>query len=181
MFANREESRILINMSLRVTCASMIISMHIECALDPSTVNIQRQWNQRSIQGGLAYLRASLPQWESIKWSLRMFDAILAKLNLGLEASNSNEESLSSRQRLSYGTAGATKKNVSRIAPNSNEEGISASKTRAVDFMPAFQSSYSSNLDQEPDFISESFFLDPFLDGLLDDTTMEDLFGAEAI
>lgn len=58
--------------------------MHIECALCSTTQPVQRQLSQTSIHNGLAFLRTSSRHWDSIRWSLRMFDAIVTRARLGL-------------------------------------------------------------------------------------------------
>ncbi|KAH8690552.1 hypothetical protein BGW36DRAFT_465466 [Talaromyces proteolyticus] len=76
------------------TCASTVIAMHIECALSAYSSDTQRQWSQTSIHSGLAYLRASLQNWDSVRWSLRMLDVIVSRSRLSLAAPEHRKKDL---------------------------------------------------------------------------------------
>jgi hypothetical protein len=62
--------------------------MHIEIALDTSRTSRTPRTDRSLMHTGLDFLRASSEHWYSIKWTLRMFDVIISKLDLTLIESN---------------------------------------------------------------------------------------------
>jgi hypothetical protein len=56
--------------------------MHIEIALSPSFASPQGRANRTHIHNGLAYLRASSEHWQRIRWTLRMFEVVVARTGL---------------------------------------------------------------------------------------------------
>jgi hypothetical protein len=67
-----------------MTCASTVIAMHIETALDKSITTPRRQNSQIHIHKGLSYLRASSEHWYSGQGSLHMLEEIVNKTGLTL-------------------------------------------------------------------------------------------------
>ncbi|KAK5062908.1 hypothetical protein LTR84_004984 [Exophiala bonariae] len=77
-----------------MTCASTVIAMHIETALDKSITTPRRQNSQIHIHKGLAYLRASSEHWHSGQGSLHMLEEIVKKTGLTLKDLDDRESGL---------------------------------------------------------------------------------------
>ncbi|KIV92256.1 hypothetical protein PV10_06713 [Exophiala mesophila] len=67
-----------------MTCASTNLAMYIESALDAATTEDKKLSIKTQIHAGLASLKEGSEHWSSIKWTLRMFEAIVARTGLSL-------------------------------------------------------------------------------------------------
>lgn len=67
-----------------MTCASTNLAMRIEMALDINITPRKRLANKGQIAAELEYLREACEYWSSLIWSLRMFEAVVARTGLGL-------------------------------------------------------------------------------------------------
>lgn len=70
--------------------------MHIETALAKSSTTAQRQDSQIYIHKGLAYLRASSENWNSVQGTLHMLEEIVIKTGLTLGGLDHHKSDLSS-------------------------------------------------------------------------------------
>ena len=61
--------------------------MHIEVALDPETFETQRLTARVHTHNALSFIRAAAVFCESSRWTLRMFEAVIARTTLGLHGS----------------------------------------------------------------------------------------------
>ena len=164
----------------RTTCASTMIAMHIECALSPCSTSAQRQLSQTSIHSGLAYLRASLQHWDSVRWSLRMFDVIVSNSRLSLTAAEHHEMDLPSVR--SYPRDTITAVNRTTDAGGSSTKGQESTHATLVPEStdPAWTSlptnpTFSAT---DPTFLFEAVPLDADQEGGFNEISVEDLFSA---
>lgn len=67
-----------------MTCASTNVAMYIEAALDPNTTDDKRFMIKAQIHAGLVSLKEGSEHWSSIRWTVRMFEAIVARTGLSL-------------------------------------------------------------------------------------------------
>ncbi|EXJ74998.1 uncharacterized protein A1O5_01694 [Cladophialophora psammophila CBS 110553] len=74
-----------------MTCASTILAMRIEIALDPTTSSRKLLATKTQIYAELEYLRESCEYWSRLIWTLRMFEAVVARTGLGLTTASPNE------------------------------------------------------------------------------------------
>jgi len=65
-------------------CASTVLALHIEVALEPAANRTQRLMAWAHIHAGLSYLRNIGENWPSIKWTLRVFEWIVARAGLSV-------------------------------------------------------------------------------------------------
>ncbi|QGI85672.1 hypothetical protein CEK25_012401 [Fusarium fujikuroi] len=68
-----------------MTCASSILAMRIEIALDPSTAPKKKRALTTQLSTELQYLREGCEYWGSITWTVRMFEAAMVKTGLSIE------------------------------------------------------------------------------------------------
>ena len=78
-----------------MTCASTNVAMYIEAALDPSTTEDKRLTIKTQIHAGLVSLKEGSEHWNSIKWMLRMFEAIVTRTGLSLTQHDSEQTTTS--------------------------------------------------------------------------------------
>lgn len=64
--------------------------MHIEVALDQETSETHRLTARVHIHNDLSFIRAAAVYCESSRWTLRMFEAVIARTTLGLHESHSS-------------------------------------------------------------------------------------------
>lgn len=69
---------------------STIVAMHIETALNASTTPHQRMLARIHIHNGLTCLKGSNTSWEWLNWMIRMFEVIISKTNLTLDATDNS-------------------------------------------------------------------------------------------
>ncbi|KIX09208.1 uncharacterized protein Z518_00287 [Rhinocladiella mackenziei CBS 650.93] len=74
-----------------MTCASTNLAMRIEIALHPSITPRKLLATKTQIFAELEYLRESSEYWSSLIWTLRMFEAVIARTRLGLTEASPNE------------------------------------------------------------------------------------------
>lgn len=74
-----------------MTCATTILAMRIEIALDPTVIARKRLTTKTQIFTELDYLREACDYWSSIMWSVRLFEAVVARSGLGLNAESPAE------------------------------------------------------------------------------------------
>lgn len=74
-----------------MTCASTILAMRIEIALDPATNPRKQLAIKTQIFAELEYLRESCEYWSSLIWTVRMFEAVISRTRLGLVPASPNE------------------------------------------------------------------------------------------
>ncbi|KAG4281967.1 hypothetical protein FPRO06_10871 [Fusarium proliferatum] len=68
-----------------MTCASSILAMRIEIALDPTTGPKKKKALTAQLFSELQYLREGCEYWGSITWTVRMFEAAMVKTGLSIE------------------------------------------------------------------------------------------------
>ncbi len=167
----------------RTTCASTMIAMHVECALSPCSTDSQRHLSQTSIHSGLAYLRASLQHWDSVRWSLRMFDVIVSKSRLSLTAPEHHRIDLPSVRSCPRETT--TPVNRTTDAEGSSTIGQEPTDATLVpeDTDPAWTSlpTNSTFSVTDPGFSFEAIPLDAGQEGEFNEIFVEDLFGAYSL
>lgn len=76
-----------------MTCASTNLAMYIEAALDPDTTDDKKLSIKTQIHAGLASLKEGSEHWSSIKWTLRMFEAIVTRTGLSLTQQGTEQTS----------------------------------------------------------------------------------------
>ncbi|KAL2834151.1 hypothetical protein BJY01DRAFT_253104 [Aspergillus pseudoustus] len=74
-----------------MTCATTILAMRIELALDPAVTERKRLTLKTQIHTEIGYLREASEYWSTIMWSVRLFEAVVARNGLGLNAESPNE------------------------------------------------------------------------------------------
>jgi len=74
-----------------MTCASTILAMRIEIALDPATTSRKQLAIKTQIFAELEYLKESCEYWNSLIWTVRMFEAVISRTRLGLAPTSPNE------------------------------------------------------------------------------------------
>lgn len=74
-----------------MTCASTILAMRIEIALDPATTPRKQLAIKTQIFAELEYLKESCEYWSSLIWTVRMFEAVISRTRLGLNPTSPNE------------------------------------------------------------------------------------------
>jgi hypothetical protein len=65
--------------------------MHIETALSPTVGGNEKLIARTHIHSGLSYLRDTCEYWTSMKWTLRMFEVIVARTALSLTITDAPE------------------------------------------------------------------------------------------
>ena len=167
----------------RTTCASTVIAMHLESALSPGSTDTQRQLSRTSIHGGLAYLRACLPYWDSVRWSLRMLDVIVSKSRLSLTDPKPQTTSLSSSHGRPRETTTAT--NGTRSPASSS---VVAPETTDSPPVPPESDPARTSLPfnftsgaMEHGFSFEPISLDSDLDGDFNDILVPDFFAVDSM
>ncbi|KAM5347461.1 hypothetical protein ACJ41O_010466 [Fusarium nematophilum] len=80
---------VLLAMSFRMTCASTILAMRIEIALDPGTNPKRRFTAKMQVNAEIEYLREACQYWTSLTWTLRMFEAAILRMGLNIDTSSS--------------------------------------------------------------------------------------------
>lgn len=73
-----------------MTCASTILAMRIEIALDSATTSRKQLAIKTQIFAELEYLRESCEYWSSLIWTVRMFEAVISRTGLGLVPASVN-------------------------------------------------------------------------------------------
>ena len=81
---NRNQGAICTNTQSSMTCASTNLAMRIEIALEPATSPKKQLAARTQIFAELEYLRESCEYWNSLIWTLRMFEAVIARTKLGM-------------------------------------------------------------------------------------------------
>lgn len=76
-----------------MTCASTILAMRIELALDPTITPQKLVATKAQIFAELEYVRESCEYWNSLIWTVRMFEAVLARTRLSPTGLSPNETS----------------------------------------------------------------------------------------
>lgn len=66
--------------------------MHIEVAMDAETSEAHRMTARVHIHNDLSFIRAAALYCESSRWTLRMFEAVIARTTLGLHGSNQQDQ-----------------------------------------------------------------------------------------
>ena len=69
--------------------------MHFETAINTANNPPQRLVAKMRIHNGLSYLRTSCRYWGGVKWFLRIFEVLSARMSLLLEDGNARNDSLS--------------------------------------------------------------------------------------
>ena len=173
-----------LTMTNRTTCASTMIAMHIECALSPCSTTAQRQLSQTSIHSGLAYLRASLQHWDSVRWSLRMFHVIVSNSRLSLTAAEHHKTDLPS-VRSYYPRDTITAVNRTTDAGGSSTIGQESAHPTLVPEPtdPAWTSlpTNPTSSAMDPTFLFEGIPLDAGQGGGFNEISVEDLFSAYSL
>lgn len=146
--------------------------MHIECLFNRNSTESQRRMSQASIQSGLDYLRASLQHWESLRWSLRMFDVVVSKLKIlsgsDLPARDSSAGSMLRQEASSTGKPPGQRNATDIDATLQRQEGELAWSSTSQSLMFPFV---------EPGMAFESMLLGEGMEGDFDGIHVEDLFG----
>ncbi|KAM5374737.1 hypothetical protein ACJZ2D_006381 [Fusarium nematophilum] len=75
--------------SASMTCASTILAMRIEIALDPGTNPKRRFTAKMQVNAEIEYLREACQYWTSLTWTLRMFEAAILRMGLNIDTSSS--------------------------------------------------------------------------------------------
>lgn len=76
-----------------MTCASTNLAMRIELALDPAITPQKLVATKAQIFAELEYVRESCEYWNSLIWTVRMFEAVLARTRLSPMGPSPNEAS----------------------------------------------------------------------------------------
>ncbi|EXJ66283.1 uncharacterized protein A1O5_10435 [Cladophialophora psammophila CBS 110553] len=76
-----------------MTCASTILAMRIEIALDPAISPQKLVATKAQILSELEYVRESCESWISLIWTLRMFEAVIARTCLSPTGASPTEPS----------------------------------------------------------------------------------------
>ncbi|KAJ9637388.1 hypothetical protein H2204_004812 [Knufia peltigerae] len=107
-----------------MTCASTILAMRIEIVLDPATNPRKLAVMKAQIFSELEYVRESCESWNSLIWTVRMFEAVIARTRLCLNgaspsAMEGTDDRTTSSDAVAQGTntAGPTR----QMAYSSNE------------------------------------------------------------
>jgi len=79
--------------------------MHVEIALSPFSTSSQRLTARTHIHNGLAYLRATSEYWDTSRWTLRMFEVIVARTALSLEVPEKADFDVTSMNPFMHGEA----------------------------------------------------------------------------
>ncbi|KIW45076.1 uncharacterized protein PV06_03493 [Exophiala oligosperma] len=162
------------------TCASAIIAMHIEHVLGPKISQVQRQLSLTSIHSGLAFLRASSKHWDSVRWSLRMFDAIVARARLRLASSEDPLVDQSSTRNVPSHQSSTT------VGPTTNDQGSRSQGTQSnppdlndINRFPFVTDVSFSEGDHT--FHFELTAEDAELEGNFDEIMIEDMFSTNSL
>jgi hypothetical protein len=154
--------------------------MHFECALNPISTEAQRRIHHAGIQSGIAFLRQSAEHWDSVKWSLRMFNAISNKLKLPLDApafpgSESMSEMNTSQDIREQGA------NVED--PTAAREQSLNTSIDAPSIAPTWGPTpdHTALLGFEPGLFEDQFPLNFNLAGEFDDISLDALFGSDSV
>ena len=162
------------------TCTSTAMAMHVECILDQTVSRVQKELSLASIHTGLAYLRAGAQHWNSVRWSLRMFDAIVSRIKSCAEEESNTDRldlaltlkrsgSVSARHRQGSGPDGA--KTATATSNNSGQDTFATSNS---------YDDHAVENDHEKDFLYESMPAGNFdIEGALDGISFEQLLGAD--
>lgn len=103
-----------------MTCASTNLAMRIEIALNLSTTPRKQLAARTQIFAELEYLRESCEYWNSLVWTVRMLEAVVARTKLGLAPVSRNDEERSRSQVDS--TAGHLGAKTNEDGPRSGEQ-----------------------------------------------------------
>lgn len=152
--------------------------MHIECALSPCSNDSQRHLSQTSIHSGLAYLRASLQHWDSVRWSLRMFDVIVSKSRLSLAAPEHYRMDLPSVRSCPRETSTPVNRTIDAESSNTVEQEPTDATLVPKETDPAWTSlpMNSTFSVTDPGFPFEAFPLDAGQEGEFNAIFVENLF-----
>lgn len=154
--------------------------MHIEHVLGPKISQVQRQLSLTSIHSGLAFLRASSKHWDSVRWSLRMFDAIVARARLRLASSEDPLVDQSSTRNVPSHQSSTT------VGPTTNDQGSRSQGTQSnppdlndINRFP-FVTDVSFS-EGDPTFHFELTAEDAELEGNFDEIMIEDMFSTNSL
>lgn len=154
--------------------------MHIEYVLGSKINQIQRQLSVTSIHSGLAFLRASSKHWDSVRWSLRMFDAIVARARLRLASSEDPLPDQSSMSNLPHQSTTSVSSNINEQGsrPEGGESNLAPDLDDTNRFPFPMDISFS---EREPVFQFELTAQDAELEGSFDEIMIEDMFSTNSL
>ncbi|KAF5640800.1 cutinase transcription factor 1 beta [Fusarium sp. NRRL 52700] len=81
-----------------MTCASSILAMRIEIALEPNTTPKKKMALTAQLFTELQYIRESCEYWSSMTWTLRMFEVAISRTGLGIGQPGGGKNTESSGQ-----------------------------------------------------------------------------------
>lgn len=155
--------------------------MHVEIALNSSRMGHMPRADQSLIRKGLAFLRAGSEYWHSIKWTLRMFDAIISKSGLILAEMGAMNPDQHCSNQVHWGTHECQYQHSS----NTGKTGLGSATDRAEQPEPLGSIELGFAFNGDSGNVTDPVF-DSLMEGgnpenWLDDLLLEDAFALNNI